>query len=93
MHADYSQDYITELVARLYQQIEDELTLNILTTYLDFTDDSAKDVLDHTGLPKYLAYDDDIGSVLLNAEDSGDPQDVYNILDTDYQIFQIVDNK
>lgn len=45
MHDDYSDQYITNLIDRLNQQIEDTSTIRILTTYLDFTEQEAKDAL------------------------------------------------
>ena len=92
MHDDYSDQYITYLIARLNEQIEDSSTIRILTTYLDFTEQEAKEALSNAELPEPYAYDDAIGSALLDAEDSGDKQDVYNTLDTDYSLYKIVMN-
>ena len=38
MHDDYTQRYLTYLIARLYEQIEDKSTIEILTKYLDYTE-------------------------------------------------------
>lgn len=92
MHDDYSDEYITYLIARLNEQIEDSSTIRILTTYLDFTEQEAKEALAKAERPEPYAFDDAIGSALLTAEDSGDKQDVYNKLDTDYYIYKIVMN-
>ncbi|MCZ9661867.1 hypothetical protein [Lactobacillus crispatus] len=93
MHDDYSDQYITNLIDRLNQQIEDTSTIRILTTYLDFTEQDAKKALANAKFPEPYANDDNIGSVLLDAEDSGDKQDVFNVLDTDYYIYKIVMSK
>lgn len=93
MHDDYSKEYITNLIDRLNQQIEDTSTVRILTTYLDFTEQEAKDALANAKFPEPYAYDDNIGSVLLDTEDSGDKQEVFNVLDTDYYIYKIVMSK
>lgn len=93
MHDDYSKEYITNLIDRLNQQIEDTSTVRILTTYLDFTEQEAKDALANAKFPEPYACDDNIGSVLLDAEDSGDKQEVFNVLDTDYYIYKIVVSK
>lgn len=93
MHDDYSKEYITNLIDRLNQQIEDTSTVRILTTYLDFTEQEAKDALANAKFQEPYANDDNIGSVLLDAEDSGDKQDVFNVLDTDYYIYKIVMSK
>ena len=92
MHDDYSDEYITYLIARLNEQIEDSSTIRILTTYLDFTEQEAKEALAKAGRPEPYAFDDAIGSALLSAEDSGDKQDVYNTLDTDYYVYKLVMN-
>ena len=92
MNDDYSDEYITCLIARLNEQIEDSSTIRILTTYLDFTEQEAKEALAKAERPEPYTFDDAIGSVLLTAEDSGDKQDVYNTLDTDYSIYKIVMN-
>lgn len=92
MHDDYSDEYITYLIARLNEQIEDTSTVRILTTYLDFTEQEAKDALANAKFPEPYANDDNIGSVLLDAEDSGNKQEVYNTLDTDYYVYKIVMN-
>lgn len=93
MYDDYSKEYITNLIDRLNQQIEDISTARILTTYLDFTEQEAKDALANAKFPKPYACDDNIGSVLLDEEDSGDKQEVFNVLDTDYYIYKIVMSK
>ena len=93
MHDDYSKEYITNLIDRLNQQIEDTSTVRILTTYLDFTEQEAKDALANAKFPEPYACDDNIGSVLLDTEDSGDKQEVFNALDTDYYIYKIVMSK
>ena len=93
MHDDYSKEYITNLIDRLNQQIEDTSTVRILTTYLDFTEQEAKDALANAKFQEPYANDDNIGSVLLDAEDSGEKQDVFNVLDTDYYIYKIVMSK
>ena len=93
MHDDYSKEYITNLIDRLNQQIEDTSTIRILTTYLDFTEQEARDALANAKFPEPYACDDSIGSVLLDAEDSGDKQDVFDVLDTDYSIYKIVMSK
>lgn len=93
MHDDYSNEYITNLIDRLNQQIEDTSTIRILTTYLDFTEQEAKDALANAKFPEPYACDDNIGSVLLDAEDSGDKQEVFDVLDTDYSIYKIVMSK
>ena len=93
MHDDYSKEYITNLIDRLNQQIEDTSTIRILTTYLDFTEQEAKDALANAKFPEPYACDDNIGSVLLYAEDSGDKQEVFDVLDTDYSIYKIVMSK
>lgn len=93
MHDDYSDQYITNLIDRLNQQIEDTSTVRILTTYLDFTEQEAKDALANAKFPEPYACDDNISSVLLDAEDSGDKQDVFDVLDTDYSIYKIVMSK
>ncbi|WP_407460118.1 hypothetical protein [Lactobacillus gallinarum] len=93
MHDDYTPRYLTYLIARLYEQIEDSSTIRILTNYLDYTEDEAKETLKNAERPELFAYDDKIGSALLNAEDSGDKQDVFNVLDTDFNIFKLVISK
>ena len=93
MHDDYSKEYITNLIDRLNQQIEDTSTIRILTTYLDFTEQEAQDALANAKFPEPYACDDNIGSVLLDAEDSGDKQEVFNVLDTDYYIYKIAMSK
>ena len=93
MHDDYSNEYITNLIDRLNQQIEDTSTIRILTTYLDFTEQEAKDALANAKFPEPYACDDNICSVLLDAEDSGDKQEVFDVLDTDYSIYKIVMSK
>lgn len=45
MHDDYTPRYLTYLIARLYEQIEDKSTIEILTKYLDYTDGEAKEAL------------------------------------------------
>ena len=92
MHDDYTPKYLTYLIARLYEQIEDKSTIEILTKYLDYTDGEAKEALKNVEKPELFAYDDRIGSALLSAEESGDKQDVYNVLDTDFKIFNLVIN-
>lgn len=92
MHDDYSEEYITNLIDRLNQQIEDTSTVRILTTYLDFTEQEARDALANAKFPEPYACDDAIGSALLYAEDSGDKQEVYNTLDTDYYVYKIAMN-
>lgn len=92
MHDDYSDEYITYLIARLNEQIEDSSTIRILTTYLDFTEQEAKEALTKAGRPEPYAFDDAIGSALLSAENNGDKQDVYNTLDTDYYVYKLVMN-
>lgn len=89
MHDDYSEEYITNLIDRLNQQIEDTSTIRILTTYLDFTEQEAKDALANAKFPEPYANDDNIGSVLLDADNK---QEVYNTLDTDYYVYKIVMN-
>lgn len=93
MHDDYTPRYLTYLIAGLNEQIEDSSTIRILTNYLDYTEDEAKEALKNAERPELFAYDDKIGSALLNAEDSGDKQDVFNVLDTDFNIFKLVINK
>ncbi|OXC15490.1 hypothetical protein [Lactobacillus crispatus] len=92
MHDDYTQRYLTYLIARLYEQIEDKSTIEILTKYLDYTEDEAKKALKNVESPELLACDDRIGTSLLNAEESGNKQDVYNVLDTDFKMFKLVIN-
>lgn len=92
MHDDYTPRYLTYLVARLYEQIEDKSTIEILTKYLDYTEDEAKKALKNVESPELLACDDRIGAALLSAEESGDKQDVFNVLDTDFKIFKLVAN-
>ena len=58
MHDDYSKEYITNLIDRLNQQIEDTSTIRILTTYLDFTEQEAKDALANAKFPEPYACDD-----------------------------------
>ena len=42
--------------------------------------------------PELFACDDRIGAALLNAEESGNKQDVFNVLDGDFKIFNLVIN-
>lgn len=91
MHDDYTNRYIAYLIARLHEQIEDSSTIRILTTYLDFTEDEAKEALVNVKRPEFLAFDDAIGQMLLNAEDSS-KQDVYEVLDSDFYIFKTMLN-
>lgn len=93
MHDDYSDEYITYLIARLNEQIEDKSTIEILTKYLDYTDNEAKEALKNVEKPELFAFDDRIGSALLSAEESGDRQDVFNVLDNDFNIFKLVISK
>lgn len=88
MHDDYTPRYLTYLIARLYEQIEDKSTIEILTKYLDYTEDEAKEALENVEKPELFACDDR----LLSAEESGDKQDVFNVLDGDFKIFNIVIN-
>ena len=92
MHDDYTPRYLTYLIARLYEQIEDKSTIEILTKYLDYTEDEAKEALENVEKPELFACDDRIGAALLNAEESGDKQDVFNVLDGDFKIFNLVIN-
>ena len=92
MHDDYTPRYLTYLIARLYEQIEDDSTIEILTKYLDYTDDEAKESLKNVKKPEFFACDERIGAALLSAEESGDRQDVFNVLDTDFKIFKLVAN-
>lgn len=93
MHDDYTPRYLTYLIARLYEQIEDKSTIEILTKYLDYTDNEAKEALKNVEKPELFAFDDRIGSALLSAEESGDRQDVFNVLDNDFNIFKLVISK
>lgn len=90
MHDDYTEKYITYLIARLNEQIEDSSTIRILTNYLGFTENEAKDALANAKFPEPYAYDDNIGSRLLSAEDSDDKQDVYEVLDSDFDLYKMV---
>lgn len=90
MHDDYTPRYLTYLIARLYEQIEDDSTIEIFTKYLDYTEDEAKEALKNVEDPELFACDDRIGASLLNAEESGDKQDVYNVLDRDFNTFKLV---
>lgn len=90
MHDDYTPRYLTYLIARLYEQIEDDSTIEIFTKYLDYTEDEAKEALKNIEDPELFACDDRIGASLLNAEESGDKQDVYNVLDRDFNKFKLV---
>lgn len=92
MHDDYTPRYLTYLIARLYEQIEDKSTIEILTKYLDYTEDEAKEALKNVEKPELFACDDRIGAALLSAEESGDKQDVFNMLDGDFKIFKLVIN-
>lgn len=92
MHDDYTPRYLTYLIARLYEQIEDDSTIEILTKYLDYTEDEAKEALKNVKKPEFFACDERIGAALLSAEESGDRQDVFNVLDADFKIFKLVAN-
>ncbi len=92
MHDDYTPRYLTYLIARLYEQIGDKSTIEILTKYLDYTEDEAKEALKNVEKPELFACDDRIGAALLSAEESADKQDVFNVLDGDFKIFNLVIN-
>ncbi|HIY91852.1 MAG TPA: hypothetical protein H9820_02765 [Candidatus Companilactobacillus pullicola] len=92
MHDDYTPRYLAYLIARLYEQIEDKSTIRILTNYLDYTESEAEEALKNVESPELFACDDRIGSALLSAEESGNKQDVFNVLDGDFKIFNIVIN-
>ncbi len=89
MHDDYTDDYITFLIARLHEQLDDEYAIDILQKALDYTKEEATNAIKNADRPAIIVFDDDIGSLLIDKEDK---QEIYNILDADFMIYKIIMN-